>query len=715
MASTYSTSLKLELIGNGDQSGVWGTTTNKNLGTLLEQAITGVQSIVMTNADYTLTNFNGTSDEARNAVLVVTGTNSASRKIITPLVEKTYIVYNNTTGGFAITIGGATGSVATIPNGVTTLVYCNGTNFFSGITGTAGNFVVSGNLGVGTTTPAVDLEVSSATGSATPTPTEIRIATSTSASDWSTSLPWGRLSYYSADASQGGAKIQASIDTIADSTNGGISSLVFNTAATTGTLTERMQINSAGAVAIGGSTASSVNLYLRRNITGSTTSYGIFNIGTVQPDVTAAYYFRSDSSTASNAGTPYTIESVIHYGAIQDTFNANSTVTNQYGFLVSSSLTDATNNYGYFSSLASGTGRWNFYAGGTADNYFAGDVGIGVTTPNTKLEIAGSTEPTVSFTASISGTTMTVTAISSGTLAPGQYIFNSTISPNTYIISQLSGTTGSTGTYSVSISQTVASATSSAIGGITNRVRITDTDTSVVAGQPIGTLEWFGSDSSTPGSSVKGFVQVLNEDATPDAAMVFGTYDGGVGTSASERMRITSGGNLLVNKTASNFALNGFEYLPSSNILRSTATSGVAMQLQRRTTIGSVAGFFYNGTQVGSIDVTESATSYVTSSDYRLKENIAPMAGALNVVQQLKPVTYKWKVDGSASQGFIAHELQEIVPECVVGEKDAVDVEGNPQYQGVDTSFLVATLTAAIQELNAKVDAQALEIASLKK
>ena len=146
MASTYSPSLKLELIGNGDQSGVWGTTTNKNLGTLLEQAITGVQSIVMTNADYTLTNFNGTSDEARNAVLVVTGTNAAIRKIITPLVNKTYIVYNNTTGGFAITIGGATGNAATIPNGVTTSVYCDGTNFYTGLSGSTGSFLVNGAL-----------------------------------------------------------------------------------------------------------------------------------------------------------------------------------------------------------------------------------------------------------------------------------------------------------------------------------------------------------------------------------------------------------------------------------------------------------------------------------------------------------------------------------------------------------------------------------------
>ena len=81
---------------------------------------------------------------------------------------------------------------------------------------------------------------------------------------------------------------------------------------------------------------------------------------------------------------------------------------------------------------------------------------------------------------------------------------------------------------------------------------------------------------------------------------------------------------------------------------------------------------------------------------------IAPMQNALNTVAKLKPVTYDW-IDGGSSQGFIAHELQEIVPEAVVGEKDAVNEDGSIKAQGIDTSFLVATLTAAIKELNAKV------------
>ena len=148
MTTTYSPSLKIALIGDGDQAGTWGDTTNTNLGTLLEQAITGVQNIVMSDANYTLSNINGASDEARNAVLTVTGTNTSIRQIIAPLVNKLYTVYNNTGGGFAITIGGSTGSTVTVPNGVTALVYCDGVNFFSGLSGVDSNFTVNKNLNV---------------------------------------------------------------------------------------------------------------------------------------------------------------------------------------------------------------------------------------------------------------------------------------------------------------------------------------------------------------------------------------------------------------------------------------------------------------------------------------------------------------------------------------------------------------------------------------
>lgn len=133
MASTYTTSLKIQEIGNGEQSGIWGTTTNTNW-TLIEQAIAGVEFIVMANANYTLTSNNGTLDEARNAVIVATGVNSSTYQVIAPLVPKVYIISNQTSGGYPITIGGTSGSVITVDNGVTTQVYCDGSDFYPAIT-----------------------------------------------------------------------------------------------------------------------------------------------------------------------------------------------------------------------------------------------------------------------------------------------------------------------------------------------------------------------------------------------------------------------------------------------------------------------------------------------------------------------------------------------------------------------------------------------------
>jgi hypothetical protein len=147
MSSTYSPSLQIQLMGNGDQSGTWGTTTNTNWG-LVEAAIAGAVSIVMSNANRTLTNYPGITDEARNMTLIVSGSNSAVYQVIAPLVPKIYNVVNNTTGGYAITIGGATGATVSVPNGYTCFVYCDGTNFYACDTSSGGNFYVNGTLTV---------------------------------------------------------------------------------------------------------------------------------------------------------------------------------------------------------------------------------------------------------------------------------------------------------------------------------------------------------------------------------------------------------------------------------------------------------------------------------------------------------------------------------------------------------------------------------------
>jgi hypothetical protein len=182
-------------------------------------------------------------------------------------------------------------------------------------------------------------------------------------------------------------------------------------------------------------------------------------------------------------------------------------------------------------------------------------------------------------------------------------------------------------------------------------------------------------------------------------------------TQNTERMRIDSSGNLLVAKTTSGSNNTGFEVASSGEGF--VTRDGNSLTLTRPTADGGIIAFRRATTQVGSISVTTSATAYNTSSDYRLKNTIAPMTGALAKVALLKPCTYKWNVDGSDGQGFIAHELDEVVSGCVTGEKDAVDADGNPVYQGIDTSFLVATLTAALQETKALIDTQAETINAL--
>jgi hypothetical protein len=186
-------------------------------------------------------------------------------------------------------------------------------------------------------------------------------------------------------------------------------------------------------------------------------------------------------------------------------------------------------------------------------------------------------------------------------------------------------------------------------------------------------------------------------------------------TDNTERARIDSSGKLLVGTTSGATATteNGCAISGSDIVIRKE--SGTLLFLRRWGTNGDVVDFRNtSNTSVGKITTAASSTTYSTSSDYRLKHDIQPMTGALAKVAQLKPVTYKWNADDSQSQGFIAHELQEVVPWCVIGEKDEVDADGKPVYQGIDTSFLVATLTAAIQEQQALITQLQADVAALK-
>ena len=128
--ATYTTPLRIKLLADGEEPVVWGQSTNINLSTVLETAITGVKTIATGDVNYALTANNALPDDARNAILVFTGARTAIRTITAPNVNKTYTIKNSTTGGFGITISAGSGTTVTIPNGATTQVYCDGSTGF---------------------------------------------------------------------------------------------------------------------------------------------------------------------------------------------------------------------------------------------------------------------------------------------------------------------------------------------------------------------------------------------------------------------------------------------------------------------------------------------------------------------------------------------------------------------------------------------------------
>jgi len=264
----------------------------------------------------------------------------------------------------------------------------------------------------------------------------------------------------------------------------------------------------------------------------------------------------------------------------------------------------------------------------------------------------------------------------------------------------------------------VASATSLSLGSNGNTTAVTiDTSQKVGIGttSPNRLLSLYATQpvfqiTNVASGNTQGTIQYQVSGSTDFVLDNQGSGSGGVISftqAGTERMRIDSSGNLLVGTTSAfQSGLVNISYNSASNV-------GITMKQTNANNSGTFLNFAQSGSTIGSISGNATNIQYNTSSDYRLKENIAPMTGALAKVALLKPVTYKWKVDGSDGEGFIAHELAEVCSHAVSGAKDAIDEDGNPKYQGIDTSFLVATLTAALQETKALIDTQAETINAL--
>jgi len=320
----------------------------------------------------------------------------------------------------------------------------------------------------------------------------------------------------------------------------------------------------------------------------------------------------------------------------------------------------------------------------------AGDVGIGTSSPSAKLHVLGSSNHTIF--AGTSATTNTEYRYNTSTVAgfigngssllsgaaDSDFIIRSEAAIKLAVGNSLKATLDSSGNLGLGVTPSATTnyikmQISGSTGGIFD----------LLTGSTRHFTAYCGASSTVLGT-------VTN---TP---LLFQTND-------SERARITSAGDLLVGKTATDVTTTGTQ-LESTGTVGITRDSATNLILNRKTSDGTIVSIRRDNTEVGSISATTTLTSYNVTSDYRLKNTIAPMTGALAKVALLKPCTYKWNVNGSDGEGFIAHELAEVVPHAVTGAKDAVDANGNIKPQGIDTSFLVATLTAAIQEQQAIIE-----------
>jgi hypothetical protein len=246
----------------------------------------------------------------------------------------------------------------------------------------------------------------------------------------------------------------------------------------------------------------------------------------------------------------------------------------------------------------------------------------------------------------------------------------------------------------------------------------------------------FSFDANTQGGI--GFYAADNYNAkvytlrsgTSAGNLVFATNNGS-GTAESnviERARITSDGYFKAQANSAYISSSGLyhEFVGDSanayifrivNDGNNANRYGMSIQCGADNAAGTNYALVFDdgdGTRQGEITFSGGTTTYGTSSDYRLKENVQPIENALNRLARLRPVKWNWKRNGLESEGFVAHELQEVVPIAVAGEKDAVNENGDPVYQSVGAANVVPLLTKALQEAMARIEQLEADVAALK-
>jgi hypothetical protein len=457
--------------------------------------------------------------------------------------------------------------------------------------------------------------------------------------------------------------------------------LVFSTASSTGTLTDRMRIDSAGQVGIGATPSAGRRLTVGGNIIpdGSGNAFPVLVNGSIQSTVTnAAQIYRTAVSTVAES---FTLGQLTHfYSAGISTPGAGSTITNQYGFRADSSLTGATNNFGFHSDIAVATGRWNFYANGTAANYFAGRLGVGATlTSGAMAQVANTTAADkaliIKGAASQTGLLLDVQNSAGTSLAvvdsSGRLVFNSATAiaaqVNVTPSLQVLGTTP--GTSNIVAVRYSADGNGSGLNLNKSRNATVGSHTAVSSGDRLGNIFFNGSDGTSffAAASVTGNAEGTISTGVVPGYLAFATASStGVLT---ERMRIDSNGqvgigvtpaagrNLTIGKTITG-ATNTYGLLNQGQIQSDVTTganifSSVPSTAAASFTLGQLTHYETSGI------ATPGAGSTITDQyGFRVGGNLTGATNNFAFVSTLPGATGRWNLymSGSAAN-YLAGRL----------------------------------------------------------
>lgn len=569
--------------------------------------------------------------------------------LIADAVPTSSLSLNSTTG----TIANFTSSTANVTNATIT-------NLTNGTTTATAEIITSGTIGTlnSTTATITNLTNGTTTGTA---------ATFTTGTLTTGVIP--TLTSTTLITSGTGTASSPAIQPTGD-TNTGIFFPAADTIAFSEGGTEAMRIDSSGNVGIGVSSLS--DKFTVRGITGVSTTI--------------------DMSSGISTGT--------EYGSLK--FTASS--PNFTGAEIRGIHTNGGTNLGVLAFHTSATERLRIDS--------SGNVGIGTTSPNATLQVARSTSQT-----DIDGVNQVATFVNTSSDTSGNLTGIRLGQDNATNVAQ--GFIGLSSTGNVATRANLVIATPNTSGNSTERLRI-DSSGRVGIGTSSPAIAYRMS-LTGDGSTIVGGLSLTNAgityigapSANSSAFEIWNAADNYVriGTNNTERLRITSGGNVLVGTTADE------DHKICVNHSNPTSGGGGIRINQTVTGTGRAIQFVYQtSTQVGSITTTASATAYNTSSDYRLKTNLEPISDGIDRLKQLPVYRFNWIADESGNKvdGFVAHEAQAIVPECVTGEKDAVDADGKPVYQGIDQSKIVPLLTAALKEAIAKIETLEAKVTALE-